>query len=185
MKKEKGLAFEASKASERGPDGLPTLSTLPTPAPCSVSNRIPSSSRTSSPSSPKLGSSHLAACRGPAGHQALFGAARAAGSHGSGCDPVSPSLGDENGWRAWLEGFVSPADLLLAQRRLAEFQVLQSSGVSCGEWVRVGRRRWWRVLCFLPRATGGDVSGNPRRSPHGRSAVVPVPDLHHHAADVA
>jgi hypothetical protein len=55
----------------------------------------------------------------PAGHLALLEAARAAGFPWLRLRPGLAIAGDEDGWRAWLEGWVSPADLGLARRLLA------------------------------------------------------------------
>jgi hypothetical protein len=153
MKKEKGLAFEASKASEPPSNAIDASNASPLfreksdPVTFDDVLAVFPEARIVTTWPPPI----------PAGHQSLFDAARAVGFPWLRVRPGFAIAGDEDGWHAWLEGFVSPADLLLARRRLADFQVLQSSGVSYGEWVGVGRRRWWRVLCFLPRATGGDV----------------------------
>jgi hypothetical protein len=55
----------------------------------------------------------------PAGHQALFDAARATRFPWLRIRDGVAVAGDEDGWRAWLEGFVSPADLIAAHRALA------------------------------------------------------------------
>jgi hypothetical protein len=54
----------------------------------------------------------------PAGHQALFDAARAARFPWLRLRDGVAIAGDEDGWRAWLEGFVSPADLDRARHLL-------------------------------------------------------------------
>jgi len=55
----------------------------------------------------------------PAGHRELLEAARAAGFPWLRLRPGLAVAGDEDGWRAWLEGFISPPDLALVRRLLA------------------------------------------------------------------
>ena len=55
----------------------------------------------------------------PAGHQVLLEATRVARFPWLRLRAGFAITGDEDGWRAWLEGWVSPADLALARRLLA------------------------------------------------------------------
>lgn len=74
----------------------------------------------------------------PTGHQALLDAARAVGFPWLRLRTGLVIAGDEDGWRACLEGFVSPADLGLARRLLA-------GGYGLGTRAGLGDAPPWRA----------------------------------------
>jgi hypothetical protein len=115
MKKKKGLAFEASKASEPPFNAFDAFDSSPLskkkPDPITLDDVLavfPDARIVSWP--PPI----------PAGHQPLLDAARAVEFPWLRLRPGFAIAGTEDSWRAWLEGFASPADLLLARRLLSE-----------------------------------------------------------------